>query len=808
MKIKNRKQEISTTVVITSDGDIRKFANCMEQLCRSISFSKTQLILWKSPQEREKHICDDIFYNYCNKHNIEHQVVTGPNFDKEYMTKEIKGRFVCFLKEECLVSKNFLSRFIYAYENFPKESAIEPIGALVPIFTNAAGMHTVAKPEDLPENDVDAIQEKIEKIFQANPEKNKWALLGSYIDACIFIPKAVLLKLALPKVNVECDTTLGTIFAYELYKMGYYSLSCGNVYVYRDTKLESNSLAIPVAPHIYKQDDENAKLGVLFKVKIDSEEQYEVFKIALEQAVDYAAGIFVLDQGSKVRINIRLKEENPILWEAITNYRKVFESKDDRVAYNTLFDMAEAAGMTWTLSLRTGERLDSRSVSREYFQKLIHPINPFVTCYASNEFYLWDSQSDWRSDGVWGRSHSVRLTRLYPGHRIKNKNTHAFHCGHVPFSPPEYIRPANFRIVCSDFMQAEERMIHHEHMVKSFQNVDWNYLIDESGKRTYPWQRDISLSAYTPLHKADKMLLEWLDHIWSWVDHIYIGNDRNKLDPDTLILLERWGVHIVPTNMEFDFANGRNQIIKHIKTDFILQLDIDERVQDPLMVQRLMTTNNDAWMFAIENYQKDGGSLITETARLFRNKDGVEYWGYIHETIDDHLKAKQWKVGLSPIRLFHYGYQLLTPETAWTKMQRYMEINIKQMLDFPDDSRSYYNLAIHLAEDGFYDDALRLMIVSCRLSNGRILPVTELGKLHLNKATQIFAALSGSTQPGVTSQQAIDYSKELVKVLKQINPQNQIIAQGHARAFFDVYPEKRSLLAKHLSEMESKFNGD
>jgi hypothetical protein len=799
-KLKKTKS-IRWSIILQSKGNISKLTDCLQSLVTAISASKTEIILINS---ESRDVVVNLGNHFCKQEGIDFTSFTySSEVTNECLSQAIdmaKGEFIVFLNEDTVVSKNFLSRMHHAYENFPIDYSLGPIGAVVPVSNNAPGRQQLALPEEVKPEQVDEIQNRIESSLVENPQGLKWVITGIASDFCIMIPKSILSEIGIPNMGIKDEVTRGSDFVLRLLSNNLYTLICGNVYTYRNCNKVRRSPQLPVDKPSLREE----KLGFLFKVKIDTPHLLEVFIHGLKQAANLGNGTFVLDEGSKIKLGITLKEKVPDLWKSITKYEKVFDSHDDKRAYNKLLDWAEEAGMTWTLSLESGEALEGR-IDKKYFDRLMHPINPTVLCYTSDEFYFWDDMTSWRSDGYWGKINSVRLSRLFPGHRLMGNDLISSQCGYVAPLPPEVIKPASFRVKCYDLCDEEHRMAAHKRANNIAKGQNWNHIIDASGYVGYGWHNDVSISIYTPTNKGGEELLEWLDHVWSWTDEIVVGNDSSQLTFSDLSMLEAWGAKVVPCVMGENYGEGRNQIIKECTKDFIFQMDLDERLLEPMIVFRMVNTDHDAWMFPIDNVQHNGKSITTETARLFRNKSNVKYWGYLHETIDDHMKKNAWRVGLSPVKMIHYGYLNMTPQSAWTKMQRYMSINLKQMKDFPEDGRAYYNLALHLVEDSLVEDAIKLLVAACYLSGGLLLPVTELAKLHIQRAIDLFNMVSSSQQGGASSMHVKEYSKQMLENLMRLRPQHQTVAKGHARAFFETQPDRRIWLYNHLKDIEDRL---
>jgi hypothetical protein len=269
-------------------------------------------------------------------------------------------------------------------------------------------------------------------------------------------------------------------------------------------------------------------------------------------------------------------------------------------------------------------------------------------------------------------------------------------------------------------------------------------------------------------------------------------------------LVERYGGKIVLTSLGNNWGRGRNLILKQCTSNWILQLDLDERVNDFPTVQRMIDANQDAWMTSIDNLQLDGTSLVTETIRIFKNVPGMEYWGYLHETVDDAVRKLGLLISYSPVKFTHYGYLQSTPAQLWDKMQRYFEINLKQMEDFPMDGRSYYNAALHLLEDNLINDGLRCLEISHALFSTNPLISMELGKTHLKVSSAWFQQCLANFPKESPN---VPHIQRMIQGVKSLITNNYCNAPGHCISYLMRNPVKQDWFRKHLLAMTTKIEG-
>jgi tetratricopeptide (TPR) repeat protein len=218
-------------------------------------------------------------------------------------------------------------------------------------------------------------------------------------------------------------------------------------------------------------------------------------------------------------------------------------------------------------------------------------------------------------------------------------------------------------------------------------------------------------------------------------------------DDKSVWLAELFGCKVIVGNVDdlytvdesgdklLKFAEARNEALKHVKSDWILHMDIDEHLEDLSTVRRMLDGSLDGYMFYVNNLMKDNRYSLSETVRLFRKTCGFNYSGYVHETINNN--NNKFSIGRAPMSIFHFGY-LKAEKDIRKKMQTYFKLNKKQIEDSPKDPRPYYAIAIHYLEEGFVDLAEENLIQAAELDNNFYQCNKDLGYLYLNKAQVYF----------------------------------------------------------------------
>jgi tetratricopeptide (TPR) repeat protein len=194
-------------------------------------------------------------------------------------------------------------------------------------------------------------------------------------------------------------------------------------------------------------------------------------------------------------------------------------------------------------------------------------------------------------------------------------------------------------------------------------------------------------------------------------------------------LLKRWGVKVIEKTWTDNFSEMRNLVINQCTSNYILVMDIDESLQDPVELIRLIELQPTAVMFTVQNVQPQGRPpAITEVMRVFQNRPYIRFKGLLHETIEDDMAALRDKIIIRAHGvLTHTGF--LKPKLP-DKLKKYVKLNRKAMHLDPQDPKPYFNLALHFLEDGDIEAAVDHFTKSIVLHPRFTLAKLELSKLY------------------------------------------------------------------------------
>ncbi len=811
---------VEYSIIIPTLDNIVCLSQCLAKLTQSVDPSLTEIIVI---EQGPSDISKGVLQHYCDTAKIEEHTWIDQRGDRGFAhscnagLKVAKGQYIMLLNDDVIVSNKFLDGLTNTLHNYTKEYKLGPVGVVGPVSNYVGGRQQVAIPGNIPNPlaVIDSVQQQIvAKGLREFKGKKPWMATGFLSGFCIMFKKQVLDEVGLLDEEHFFNSFEDNDWVTRAQLKGWLSVIAGDVFVYHygSQVLKrpgfEKGLKLDYRHAWYKkwQDPEPKKLGALYRVKIKDEYILSKFVQSLQKTITFADNIYVLDDNSPIKLGPYMKANYPEVWEKVTKYEKFARSFDERRDRNNLIAWAEADKMDWIFSIDSDEVLEDK-VTRELVQKLMHPINPQVMAYYVNWYTFWGDEEHWRFDGVWGQMRGVRLCRMIPGNRVVLGSESSLHNGNVPNFPAECIRETGIRVKHYGYVHADQRAgkrdwyeeIDTDKRPELIGHSDYAHLVDESMLRRYKWKEQSRITIYMPTNKGGNDFDEWVEQNWSFADELLIGDDGVSAEDKEKMVL--WGAKLIPIKMGDNFAETRNKLLRECTGEWILQLDIDERIMSQGGIRRMADIEGyDVWSFPIMNYQKGGHIVETDTSRFFRNDGKVEYWGYLHETIDDYVKKNKWKIARSPVKLQHFGYVSNDQKGLFVKMQRYLGINIKQMKDFPNDSRSYFNLAMHMIEDDLTDDAVKLLEIAIHLRPDHLLAAEELGKINLSKSSGWFDYSLSLLQDG--EHPTKKYLTQITQALKQMKPNNLVAAKGHCLDYFSKHPDDTKWLEEHLSKME------
>ncbi|MBW7877436.1 MAG: glycosyltransferase family 2 protein [Candidatus Cloacimonetes bacterium] len=184
----------------------------------------------------------------------------------------------------------------------------------------------------------------------------------------------------------------------------------------------------------------------------------------------------------------------------------------------------------------------------------------------------------------------------------------------------------------------------------------------------------------------EEFLPGFLKNVMPFADQLVIVDTGSK--DKTLDILKKEGINPYHFSWNQDFSEARNVSLDKASGDFVLVLDIDERIRAEdfkKLRQELVRLDSDLVYLPIHNLLQENWeecafySDVQQNIRLFRNHRGLKFSGKIHEVIEE-------TPGISTSRLeipiLHLGYANQRREK---KTIRNMEIIKEGYLKDPED---------------------------------------------------------------------------------------------------------------------------
>jgi tetratricopeptide (TPR) repeat protein len=208
----------------------------------------------------------------------------------------------------------------------------------------------------------------------------------------------------------------------------------------------------------------------------------------------------------------------------------------------------------------------------------------------------------------------------------------------------------------------------------------------------------------------------WLPHARRHVDELVVVDTGSK--DGTLDLLRRVDARIYEYSWENSFARARNQGLDHVRADWILILDADERIEAadwPVIRALIADPRVVAFTFQVKNYHATDDLTafdLMRSYRLFRNGLGIRYVGAVHNQLAPAIQEAARSTGLAvkeaPIVVHHYGYAL-GPEAMRAKRERIYRMVRQAVDEHPGDAFYQFHLLSVCHAMGRYREARDLV---------------------------------------------------------------------------------------------------
>jgi tetratricopeptide (TPR) repeat protein len=206
----------------------------------------------------------------------------------------------------------------------------------------------------------------------------------------------------------------------------------------------------------------------------------------------------------------------------------------------------------------------------------------------------------------------------------------------------------------------------------------------------------LTLSLCMIVKDEAQMLPRCLAAVASAVDEIVIV-DTGSTDA-TVEIAKSFGAKVIDFEWTGSFSEARNVSFEAATGDWVMYLDADEvLVSDDVEQLRSLTgrTWREAFYLVETSYTGelgDGGALVNNALRVFRNRPEYRFKDRLHEQIAHTLPTYvPGRVEQTPVRVTHYGY-LGSVRDAKEKSGRNIELLRKQAAESPKTPFLHFNL--------------------------------------------------------------------------------------------------------------------
>lgn len=322
------------------------------------------------------------------------------------------------------------------------------------------------------------------------------------------------------------------------------------------------------------------------------------------------------------------------------------------------------------------------------------------------------------------------------------------------------------------------------------------------------------------------------------VDEIIIV-DTGSSD-NTVKIAESYNAKVFLFPWNDDFAEARNESLKHVSGEWVLVLDADEvlDISDHERIRQL-TLPGDIYGYRLDQrtYQKNStlagwialdeptplalgcpGYISSPIVRLFRNLSDIRFKGKVHELVEHNLIAKGREIIDTDIPIHHYG-KITEDDRIERKKEMYKRIGEEKVMDQPHDARSFCELGVQYIEMGMYEEAEQNLARACLLDQENIralfnhgIALSNLGRKQeaIQKHRAVFE--KDPSHIGAINNLALllleegcdpEYVNNLYQKVLELNPNHHVLHFNYA-----LFLEKTGLLQEAKKEYEKALEID
>jgi len=609
-----------------------------------------------------------------------------------------QGDYLIWLNNDVIVTPNWTEQLRNCLMKAGSKLGLERVGLVGPASNLVAGAQWVQKAQ----YQVDQLEDFAIQFAKANPEN--WVYTGFLSGFCLMLTRGVFNEVGLLDERFNWGGFEDNDYLLRAQAKGFKAVIAGDTFVHHwgyktfdFPQFQSLRRGLANRWKFYEKwrNPRSQKLVAAYRVKNGQ----PWIARSLAQTSKFVDEIVILDDGSNDNYLKDLISEYP----KVVRYEKKNRPFDERRDRNEVIEWAKEREADWILSVDSDEIFEDK-LDRELVERLMDPPNPAIKAYGFSWYTFWNSEEFYRADGIFGQIKGFRLFKNEPYQAITCGTTEGLHCGNIPQFPSDQSQFTNIRIKHYGYLRREDRyrkfefysQLDSEKRPEFIGGDNYTHLISES-VTLRRWNEQNRLAVLLLMQDESENLPRYFDHVWALADEI-IAVDCGSKD-DSRKWAEWYGAKVYDFPLNQNFSAARNFGKNQAKSNWLLQLDVDETVENFAEIQKMMDEDAIGFMFPIYNFRKDR-TVLSETIRLFRNRPDIFYTGRVHETIDESLQALNEKpILFSPVRILHLGF-LKSAEALDRKLSKYKQLNQLMLTEDPNDFRPYYNLALHYLEEG------------------------------------------------------------------------------------------------------------
>jgi len=682
------------------------------------------------------------------------------------------GKYIVWLNDDTVVCENWLERMLRGITtpNFHHDN----VGLVGPLSNNAAGMQShqslqEATIKDIPKviADLDRETRRLQAEKGQQNDGSVWnvdySMVGFLSGFCLMMTRAVYEKIGGIDERFSPGGFCDNDFVHRATEAGFASVISPTCFIYHKGHKTLDKLFPELsrgvanwATYVNKYIEKDTKTLLLTqRVKIDDEEQLQLFRDCAARNLPLVDGVIILSDRSKLLTYEIAKEMFGDKLRQFIPVKKSAGFSETRDRLN-LLQAAYDADFDWCIMMDHDECF-SEGAKAERVQTLMHPLDPNILCYEMYFNNFWRSKELARTDGNWGTMFMRRMWKNVFKPKLRPKmsvDDPGLHTGGIPISiPMSCSMPCNLSVDhygYIDFERTKEKKEWYEKIDTTPDSIKqslvgdngYDHLTNESGLTMMapkPWTLSVNTMMLNEEMNIGLMLMQY----FAIVDE-FILIDTGSTD-NTMKNLDMVGVPYTKMDLNKNFSAVRNRCIELSTSKYCMHIDPDERLEEGGLhkIIAMLPKGPEVAVWRLENVQKTGHRVTTFQPRIFKNSPKYFYSGRVHETLDKALLPYP-KIHSEDYNIKSVNTGFLEPdEKIHKKLAVYAELLELELVDNPDNSKAMFELALHYRNYGNLPRAEELLRTAVSVNPDLIAAWRELSLMKITEAFEIIKCTDG-----------------------------------------------------------------